>query len=117
MGKSSLIVILGLGMIVSYFILKLNANSKENLSTTVNMFEQTEARLIANTGVEIYLEKLTQMISVSTLNSITVLVMQVPCCSGLFQIAKMAVENSGKNIPLKVIVIGIQGEVLQEVEV
>jgi len=58
MGKSSLIVILGLGMIVSYFILKLNANSKENLSTTVNMFEQTEARLIANTGVEIYLEKL-----------------------------------------------------------
>ena len=58
MGKSSLIVILGLGMIVSYFILKLNANSKENLSTTVNMFEQTQARLIANAGVEIYLEKL-----------------------------------------------------------
>jgi hypothetical protein len=58
MGKSALIVVLGLGMIVSYFILKLNANSKENLSTTVNMFEQTQARLIANTGVEIYLEKL-----------------------------------------------------------
>ena len=58
MGKSSLIVVLGLGMIVSYFILKLNANSKENLSTTVNMFEQTQARLIANTGVEVYLEKL-----------------------------------------------------------
>ena len=58
MGKSSLIVILGLGMIVSYFILRLNANSKENLSTTLNMFEQTEARLIANTGVEVYLEKL-----------------------------------------------------------
>lgn len=70
-----------------------------------------------DTSQEIYLEKLTQMISVSNLNSITVLVMQVPCCSGLFQIAKMAVENSGKNIPLKVIVIGIQGEVLQEVEV
>lgn len=60
MGKSSLIVILGLGMIVSYFILKLNANSKESLSTTVNMFEQTQARLIANAGVEIYLEKLYQ---------------------------------------------------------
>ena len=60
MGKSSLIVILGMGMIVSYFILKLNANSKESLSTTVNMFEQTQARLIANAGVEIYLEKLYQ---------------------------------------------------------
>lgn len=58
MGKSSLIVVLGLSAIVAFFILKLNANSKENLSTTVNMFEQTQARLIANTGVEIYLEKL-----------------------------------------------------------
>jgi hypothetical protein len=58
MGKSSLIVVLGLSVIVAFFILKLNANSKENLSTTVNMFEQTQARLIANTGVEIYLEKL-----------------------------------------------------------
>lgn len=58
MGKSSLIVVLGLSVIVSFFILKLNANSKENLSTTVDMFEQTQARLIANTAVEIYLEKL-----------------------------------------------------------
>ena len=58
MGKSSLIVVLGFSVIVAFLILKLNANSKENLSTTVNMFEQTQARIIANTGVEIYLEKL-----------------------------------------------------------
>ena len=58
MGKSSLIVVLGVSVIVAFFILKLNANSKENLSATVNMFEQTQARLIANAGVEIYLEKL-----------------------------------------------------------
>ena len=58
MGKSSIIIALGLSVIVAFFILKLNGNSKENLSVTVNMFEQTQARLIANTGVEIYLEKL-----------------------------------------------------------
>ena len=58
MGKSSLIVVLGVSVIVAFFILKLNANSKENLSATVNMFEQTQTRLIANAGVEIYLEKL-----------------------------------------------------------
>lgn len=58
MGKSILIIVLGLSVIVGFIILKLNANSKENLSTTVNMFEQTQARLIANSGVEIYLEKL-----------------------------------------------------------
>jgi hypothetical protein len=58
MGKSSLIIVLGLSAIVAFFILKMNGNSRENLSTTVNMFDQTQARLIANTGVEIYLEKL-----------------------------------------------------------
>jgi hypothetical protein len=58
MGKSSLIIVMGMAVIVTFFILKMNANSKENTSTTVNMFEQTQARLIANTGVEIYLEKL-----------------------------------------------------------
>ena len=58
MGKSSLIIVLGTMLLVSFLILKLNRNSNENLSTTVNMFNQTQARLIANTGVEIYLEKL-----------------------------------------------------------
>lgn len=58
MGKSSLIIVLGISVIVAFFILRLNANSKENLAVTINMFEQTQARLIANTGVEIYLEKL-----------------------------------------------------------
>ena len=58
MGKSSLIIVLGMVVMVSFFILRINSNTNENVSTTVNMFEQTQARLIANTGVEIYLEKL-----------------------------------------------------------
>jgi hypothetical protein len=60
MGKGLLIVVLGMSVIIGFYILKLNANSKENLSTTVSMFKQTKARLIANSGVEIYLEKLKQ---------------------------------------------------------
>jgi len=58
MGKALLIIALGVSVIISFFTLKLNSNSKENLSTTVNMFEETQARLIANSGVEIFLEKL-----------------------------------------------------------
>ena len=58
MGKSILLIALGVSVIISFFIFKLNSNSKENVSTTVNMFEQTQARLISNSGVEIYLEKL-----------------------------------------------------------
>lgn len=58
MGKSVLIIVLGMSVLMSFFILKLNANSKEGLSTTINMFEETQARIIANSGVEIFLEKL-----------------------------------------------------------
>lgn len=58
MGKSILIVTIGLSMIIGFFILKLNANSKEGLSVTVHQFEITQARLIANSGIETYLEKM-----------------------------------------------------------
>ncbi len=58
MGKMALIITMGMSVIIGFVLLKLNANSTEGVSTTVNMFEQTQARLIANTGVEIYLEKL-----------------------------------------------------------
>ena len=58
MGKSILIITIGLSMIIGFFILKLNANSKEGLSVTVHQFEITQARLIANSGVETYLEKM-----------------------------------------------------------
>ena len=58
MGKSSLIIIMGMIVMVSFFIIRMNSNTNENVSTTVDMFKETQSRLIANTGVEIYLEKL-----------------------------------------------------------
>ncbi len=66
---------------------------------------------------QIYLDKLVEMIKVSELRSITVTIMQVPCCSGLYQLAANAIETSGKNIPLRVVVIGVNGEVIKDVEV
>ena len=44
------------------------------------------------------------------------MIMQVPCCGGLMQLAKDAIDQSGKEITVKVIVIGVRGEVLQETE-
>ena len=58
MGKSILIITIGLSLIIGFIILKLNANSKEGLSVTVHQFDITQARLIANSGVETYLEKM-----------------------------------------------------------
>ena len=70
-----------------------------------------------DTNQEVYLEKLISMITVSNLKSITVLIMQVPCCGGLLYLAQKAIESSCKDVPVKAIVIGIRGEILQEISV
>ncbi len=64
-----------------------------------------------------YAEKLTEIIKNAELKSITVVHMEVPCCSGLSIIAERAVEASGINVPIQDITIGISGEVLESVEV
>ncbi len=47
-----------------------------------------------------HLEKLARIIEHSHIRSITVLHMDIPCCSGLVHMAKQAISNSGKDIPL-----------------
>lgn len=63
---------------------------------------------------ESYIEKLSDMIALSKINSLNAIMMEVPCCSGLLQMAKMAREEAGRNIPIKQIFISIHGEVLEE---
>jgi ferredoxin len=63
---------------------------------------------------ESYIEKIAAMIEHSKLNTITVMMMEVPCCSGLMQIAKSAISKSGRKIPVKQVILGIQGNVLSE---
>jgi hypothetical protein len=58
MGRGILITVIGVSLITGFLVLKLNANSKQGLQTTVDYYELTQARLIANSGVEVYLEKL-----------------------------------------------------------
>ncbi|MEW6652750.1 MAG: 4Fe-4S ferredoxin, partial [Bacteroidota bacterium] len=65
---------------------------------------------------QVYLDKLITMINEADIKSITVAIMQVPCCSGLAQLAQQAAEHAGKSIPVSVVVIGVQGEILQTVE-
>ena len=58
-----------------------------------------------------YVEKLTEIIKTAQLNSITVIRMEVPCCSGLSKIAEMAIKLSGMDVQLKDVIVGINGEV------
>jgi NAD-dependent dihydropyrimidine dehydrogenase PreA subunit len=58
-----------------------------------------------------YTDKLTQILRMSTIRSMTVLAMEVPCCGGLVAAAKQALAAGGKDIPLKVVTIGIKGDI------
>jgi NAD-dependent dihydropyrimidine dehydrogenase PreA subunit len=62
---------------------------------------------------EAHLVKLNEILRVANPTSLTVLHMEVPCCSGLVYMAKQALETSGKQIPFKDITIGIKGEFLE----
>ena len=62
--------------------------------------------------VDAYLEKIKQLIEMAHPRSITIVHMEVPCCSGLVTIVRQALRESRKNIPLEEIVIRITGEKL-----
>jgi ferredoxin len=63
---------------------------------------------------EIYIEKINSLIDDAKINTLTVAIMEVPCCAGLLQIAKKALENSERKIPIKSIVVGIKGNIVSE---
>ncbi len=65
-------------------------------------------------GQEIYLEKLKALIDTAKINILTVMIMEVPCCGGLLRLAQKAVYETDRKIPIKIIVVGIRGEILKE---
>ena len=60
-----------------------------------------------------YAEKLTAILAAHDIRSLTVLRMEVPCCGGLADAARRADAASGKAIPLRVVVIGTAGDVIE----
>lgn len=63
-----------------------------------------------------YVDKLTGIFRASTIKSITVLQMEVPCCAGIVKATKQALAACGKDIPLKVVTIGIRGGIKKSEE-
>ncbi len=63
---------------------------------------------------EIYLRKFITLIDEAKVNTITVAIMEVPCCGGLMRLIQAAISQSVRNVPLKVVVFSIRGEVLSE---
>ncbi len=59
-----------------------------------------------------YSEKLTEIIRNNDIKSVTVVRMEVPCCGGLENAAKIALQQSGKFIPWQVVTISTDGNIL-----
>ena len=63
---------------------------------------------------DIYVEKIKGLIEDAKINTLTIMIMQVPCCSGLLKLAEQAAQTANRKVPIKYMVVGVQGEILQE---
>ncbi|MDD3173792.1 MAG: 4Fe-4S binding protein [Herbinix sp.] len=60
-----------------------------------------------------YSEKLTAIIKNNNIKSVTIVRMEVPCCGGIENATKKALQNSGKFIPWQVVTISTDGRILE----
>lgn len=65
-------------------------------------------------GQEAYVEKIRSWYEEARINTLTVMIMQVPCCRGLLATAVQALQGSKRKVPVRFVVVSLQGEVLQE---
>ncbi|MGD9032163.1 MAG: 4Fe-4S ferredoxin [Desulfobacteraceae bacterium] len=62
--------------------------------------------------VEGYIQKFADIFRTADLNSVSVVVMEVPCCQGLPIILERGMEAAGKKVPMEKVVISARGKVL-----
>jgi len=63
---------------------------------------------------EPHVEKLSAMLEQSSLRSLTIVHMEVPCCRGLCRIVETALESTGKNVPVRELTVSVDGHVIAE---
>lgn len=63
---------------------------------------------------EEYIEKVKSWLDDAKINTLTVVIMQVPCCRGLLALAQQAAQQAQRKVPVKAIVVGIKGDILSE---
>ena len=65
-------------------------------------------------GLDIYANKLVAMIDEAEINTLSVMIMEVPCCTGLLELAKTAASRAKRKVPIKQIVVSLNGEIKRE---
>lgn len=83
-----------------------------------NRFMKGKALAIAcpklDSSQDIYVDKITAMIDEAKVNTITVAIMMVPCCGGLTHMVETARKNASRNVPIKKVIISLEGDVISE---
>ena len=67
-----------------------------------------------DSGLDTYVAKIKSLIEDAKINTLTVMIMQVPCCGGLLQMVRAATADAARKVPVKAVVVGVEGEILQE---
>ncbi len=67
-----------------------------------------------DSNIDIYIGKIEALIESARVNIITVMMMEVPCCGGLLKIVKAGVEKATRKVPVKLIVVNIDGTIGKE---
>jgi hypothetical protein len=57
-----------------------------------------------------YAEKVAAIISVGGVKSVTVVRMEVPCCGGISRLAREAIAASGRDVPMRDVIVGADGQ-------
>lgn len=63
---------------------------------------------------DIYATKIKTLIDESRINTLTVMIMEVPCCGGLLRMVQSAIAEASRKIPLKLVIVSTRGEILKE---
>jgi NAD-dependent dihydropyrimidine dehydrogenase PreA subunit len=61
--------------------------------------------------LQAYVEKLTRIFATNALRSVTVVRMEVPCCGGISEAARRSLAASGRDVPFRDVVVGVDGEI------
>ncbi len=65
-------------------------------------------------GQQVYVDKLKALIDEAEVNTITVMIMEVPCCGGLLRLAQAAAGQASRRVPIKAVVIALDGTVKRQ---
>jgi hypothetical protein len=65
---------------------------------------------------EAYVQKFTSIFKRNSIRSITVLIMEVPCCGGMPKIIEKAMQAAGRKVPVETVVIGIEGGIIRRIQ-